>query len=67
MGLDPGTPESRAGPKAGAKPLSHRGIPSLHNSIKTPSLKISRSRFFNSAFDRGLFAKDKGNRILEKP
>ena len=26
-GLDPGTPESRPGPKAGAKPLSHPGIP----------------------------------------
>ena len=27
MGLDPGTPGSRPGPKAGAKPLSHPGIP----------------------------------------
>ena len=26
-GLDPGTPGSRPGPKAGAKPLSHPGIP----------------------------------------
>ena len=26
-GLDPGTPESCPGPKAGAKPLSHPGIP----------------------------------------
>ena len=26
--LDPGTPRSRLGPKAGAKPLSHPGIPS---------------------------------------
>ena len=25
--LDPGTPRSRLGPKAGAKPLSHPGIP----------------------------------------
>ena len=25
--LDPGTPGSRPGPKAGAKPLSHPGIP----------------------------------------
>ena len=29
-GLDPGTPGSRPGPKAGAKPLSHPGIPSLY-------------------------------------
>ena len=27
VGLDPGTPRSRPGPKAGAKPLSHPGIP----------------------------------------
>ena len=26
-GLDPGTPGLRPGPKAGAKPLSHPGIP----------------------------------------
>ena len=26
MGLDPGTPESHPGPKAGAQPLSHPGI-----------------------------------------
>ena len=26
-GLHPGTPGSRSGPKAGAKPLSHPGIP----------------------------------------
>ena len=29
-GLDPGTPGSRPGPKAGAKPLSHPGIPCPH-------------------------------------
>ena len=27
VGLDPGTPGSLPGPKAGAKPLSHPGIP----------------------------------------
>ena len=26
VGLDPGTPGSSPGPKAGAKPLSHQGI-----------------------------------------
>ena len=30
-GLDPGTPGSCPGPKAGAKPLSHPGIP--HNFV----------------------------------
>ena len=29
VGLDPGTPGSRPGPKAGAKPLSHPGIPGV--------------------------------------
>ena len=33
-GLDPGFPGSRPGPKAGAKPLSHPGIPSLEVSNK---------------------------------
>ena len=28
-GLDPGTPGSRLGPKAGAKPLSHAGCPEV--------------------------------------
>ena len=27
MRLDPGSPGSRSGPKAGAKPLGHPGIP----------------------------------------
>ena len=27
VGLDPGSPGSRPGPKAGAKPLRHPGIP----------------------------------------
>ena len=30
VGLDPGTPGSRPGPKAGAKLLSHPGIPHKH-------------------------------------
>ena len=29
MGFDPGSPGSRPGPKAGAKPLRHPGIPCL--------------------------------------
>ena len=27
MGFDPGSPRSRPGPKAGAKPLHHPGVP----------------------------------------
>ena len=29
MGFDPGSPGSRPGPKAGAKPLRHPGIPHI--------------------------------------
>ena len=29
VGLDPRTPVSRPGPKAGVKPLSHPGIPGM--------------------------------------
>ena len=29
VGFDPGSPESRPGPKAGAKPLRHPGIPQI--------------------------------------
>ena len=34
MGLDPGTPGSHLEPKAGAKLLSHPGIPGLYGIIK---------------------------------
>ena len=30
VGFDPGSPGSRPGPKAGAKPLRHPGIPTLY-------------------------------------
>ena len=29
VGLDPGSAVSRSGPKAGTKPLSHRGCPKI--------------------------------------
>ena len=36
MGFDPGSPGSRPGPKAGAKPLRHPGIPiKVFNTIRT--------------------------------
>ena len=34
VGYDPGSPGSRPGPKAGAKPLHHPGIPVLYRSWK---------------------------------
>ena len=36
VGFDPGSPRSRPGPKAGAKPLRHPGIPSPVLNISTP-------------------------------
>ena len=30
VGFDPGSPGSRPGPKAGAKPLRHPGVPKKH-------------------------------------
>ena len=35
VGLDPRTPGSHPGPKAGAKPLSHPGIPIFKESLRT--------------------------------
>ena len=39
VGFDPGSPESRPGPKAGVKPLRHPGIPGMFI-INTISNKI---------------------------
>ena len=39
VGIDPGTPGLRLGPKAGAKPLSHPGIPPHLAVLKGKSLK----------------------------
>ena len=41
VGLDPRTPGSRLGPKAGAKLLSHPGIPEIH--LLTSSLPYAVS------------------------
>ena len=42
MGLDPRTPGPRPGPKAGAKPLSHPGIPNLFLKKQKPDIKQER-------------------------
>ena len=39
MGFNPGTPGPRPGPKAGAKPLSHPGIPYI--SLSNVELEIA--------------------------
>ena len=37
VGFDPGSPGSRPGPKAGAKPLRHPGIPVLGFMVYNPT------------------------------
>ena len=43
VGFDPGSPGSRPGPKAGAKPLHHQGCPTMNflQRVGTNHLKIS--------------------------
>ena len=56
-GLDPRTPGSRPGPKAGAKPLSHPGIPIVLNQdictgrLELPS--VAKLQSINSAMTKG--------------
>ena len=40
VGLDPGSPGSHPGPKAGAKPLRHPGIPRIKFLKKIPLLPL---------------------------
>ena len=40
VGFDPGSPGSRPGPKAGAKPLRHPGIPILY--LENPKASTPR-------------------------
>ena len=44
-GLDPGTPGSHPGPKAGAKLLSHPGIPREAETLKTRQIPIRIGAF----------------------
>ena len=44
VGFDPGSPGSRPGPKAGAKPLRHPGIPQWHFYTLTMRLKKEKLR-----------------------
>ena len=41
VGFDPVSPGSRPGPKAGTKPLCHRGIPDIYN-LKCPLFGTSK-------------------------
>ena len=42
VGFDPGSPGSRPGPKAGAKPLRHPGIPNFQYHLVAWSLALER-------------------------
>ena len=46
VGFDPGSPGSRPGPKAGAKPLRHPGIPHLVVILTCISLMFSDEHLF---------------------
>ena len=46
VGFDPGSPGSRPGPKAGAKPLRHPGIPTKCSIMKL-IIPISRQMVFH--------------------
>ena len=52
MGLDPRTPGLHPGPKAGAKPLSHPGIPGIFFYSGAPSgtLHLAVGRFYFLTF-----------------
>ena len=47
VGLDPGSPGSRPGPKAGAKPLRHPGIPWKHKSKSQLCTTSQLSKWLN--------------------
>ena len=49
VGFDPGSPGSRPGPKAGAKPLRHPGIPKMTSVHLYKTCKItSQLKLYNS-------------------
>ena len=56
MGLDTGSSGSRPGPKAGAKPLHHPGIPWLAGSFGTPPCLLSTAPGFSPPPFPDLFA-----------
>ena len=53
VGLDPRTPGSHPGPKAGTKPLSHPGIPTFFSFFKTYLFIHERHRLRERGRDIG--------------
>ena len=61
MGLDPGTPGSRPGPKAGTKPLSHPGIPAFNhfeNHVLTTRITAAKSKARSKILNLGSFMEE---------
>ena len=58
LGLNPGSPGSHPGPKAGAKPLRHSGIP-LNRLLFFKTECVSRGRDKRILF-KDLFEREKG-------
>uniref|UniRef100_A0A8P0NN95 Neurofascin n=1 Tax=Canis lupus familiaris TaxID=9615 RepID=A0A8P0NN95_CANLF len=50
VGFDPGSPGSRPGPKAGAKPLRHAGIPEISPFLNHPARPAGIATFFHPQF-----------------
>ena len=69
VGFDPGSPGSRPGPKAGAKPLRHPGIPYtvvlVTNFAHWPILQEENSHFMDS-FTNYIRLKGKGENMSGK-
>ena len=55
VGFDPGSPGSRPGPKAGAKPLRHPGIPRIFHFL---DLFLLLSPLVAASFLRVIFTKN---------
>ena len=53
VGLDPGTPGSRPGPKADAQPLSHPGVPLLYILINVSCILLAGAEIARIVFSHG--------------
>ena len=58
VGFDPGSPGSRPGPKAGAKPLRHPGIPKVIYFLLQNPKRSGNKKFWN------LFGKEIGPNLI---
>ena len=68
VGFDPGSPGSRPGPKAGAKPLRHPGIPYNHfHNYFLFNLEIKSNNFmFTIAYEKVAINSNKERKVKHK-